>query len=126
MFPIEKEKGKERRRKKKVCYVNFLREVLKTSPSGIWPERFSALLSFWWLKSELLVVINKGVQGWVVLRYHYNQKVINLIFIRVGLLFFYSEQEYTLTKTPCYFLSLQIWLLFASARGRVDLTFTIQ
>lgn len=57
---------------------------------------------------ELFMVINKGVHVWVFLRYNYKQKVVNLIFIRVELLFSYSGQEYTLTKTPCYFLSADL------------------
>lgn len=36
---------------------------------------------------ELFMVINKGVRLWVFLRYNYKQKVVNLIFIRVELLF---------------------------------------
>lgn len=65
---------------------------------------------------DLFMVINKSVQVWVFLRYNYKQKVVNLIFIRVELLFSYYEQEYTLTKTPCYFLSADLASIFLSYR----------
>lgn len=61
----------------------------------------------WWLT---------GVRGFFFLSYNYKQKIINLIFIRVELLFSYYEQEHTLTKTPCYFLSADLASIFFSCR----------
>jgi len=62
------------------------------------------------------MVINKGVRVWFFLRYNYKQKVVNLIFIRVELLFPYHEQEYTLTKPPCYFPSADLASIFLGYR----------
>ena len=62
------------------------------------------------------MVINKGVWVWGFLRYNYKQKAVNLIFIRVELLLSYYEQEYTLTKTPCYFLSADLASIFLGYR----------
>lgn len=99
--------------RKKACYVNFLQKVLKKKKTPTKPhlESGQSILVLFchsdgW--GELFVVINKGVRVWAFLRYNYKQKVVNLIFIRAELLFSYSEQEYTLTKTPCYFLSADL------------------
>lgn len=102
----------------KACYVNFLWKVQgkkknkpKKPPKQNHLESSQSILVLFCHSAgwrELFMVINKGVRLWVFLRYNYKQKVVNLIFIRVELLFLYSGQEYTLTKTPCYFLSADL------------------
>lgn len=102
----------------KACYVNFLwkvRDKKKKKNKNTKKQNHlecgqSILVLFCHSAAwrELFMVINKGAHVWVFLRYNYKQKVVNLIFIRVELLFSYSGQEYTLTKTPCYFLSADL------------------
>lgn len=98
----------------KTCSVNFLWKVQgkKEKPiKKLHLEPGQSILVLFCHSAgwrELFMVINKGVHIWGILRYNYKQKVVNLIFIRVELLFSYSGQEYTLTKTPCYFLSADL------------------
>lgn len=104
--------------RKKACYVNFLQKVLKKKAKPKLESGQNVLVLFclsdgW---RELFMVINKSVRVWVFLRYNYKQKVVYLIFIRVEFLFSYNKQEYTLTKTPCYFLSADLASIFLSYR----------